>query len=101
MEFEKFNCFFVGFLRYSFGRIKVSTVVKREYTPRSFSESSYHVKTNQLICFAYQLTGLYIIRGFTELYFLTHYGFILENHFYFVMRSTIVLNLLYLEYLCK
>ena len=33
VEFEKFNCFFVGFLRFSFGRIKVmSTVVEREYT---------------------------------------------------------------------
>ena len=33
-EFEKFNCFFVDFSRYSFGRIKViSTVVEREYTP--------------------------------------------------------------------
>ena len=34
MEFVKFNCFFIDFLRYSFGRIKViSTVVEREYTP--------------------------------------------------------------------
>ena len=34
MEFEKFNCFFIDFLRYSFGRIKViSNVVEREYTP--------------------------------------------------------------------
>ena len=34
LEFEKFNCFFVDFLRYSFGRIKVIlTVVEREYTP--------------------------------------------------------------------
>ena len=50
MEFEKFNCFFVGFLRSSFGRIKVmSTVVEREYTP----DITRH------ICFAYQLTGLY------------------------------------------
>ena len=33
MEFEKFHCFFVDFLRYSFRRIKViSTVVEREYT---------------------------------------------------------------------
>ena len=52
-EFEKFNCFFVDFLRYSFGRIKViSTVVEREYTP--------HI-TRQ-ICIAYQLTGFYMIR---------------------------------------
>ena len=50
MEFEKFNCFFVGFLRYTFRRIKVmSTVVEREYTPDI---------TRQL-GFVYQLTGLY------------------------------------------
>ena len=41
---------FVGFLRSSFGRIKVmSTVVEREYTP----DITGH------ICFAHQLTGLY------------------------------------------
>ena len=34
MEFEFFNCFFIGFLRESFGRIKlISTVVERKYTP--------------------------------------------------------------------
>ena len=50
MEFEKFNCFFVDFLRSSFGRIKVmSTVAEREYTP----------DITQYTCFAYQLTGLY------------------------------------------
>ena len=50
MEFEKFNCFFIEFLRFSFGRIKVMpTVVEREYTP----DITRH------ICFAYQLTGLY------------------------------------------
>ena len=44
MEFEKFNCFFVGFLRFSFGRIKVmSTVVEREYT----------ADITRRICFAY------------------------------------------------
>ena len=33
-EFEKFNCFFVDFLRSSFRGIKVKpTVVEREYTP--------------------------------------------------------------------
>ena len=63
MEFEKFNWFFVDFLIYSFGRIKfISPVVERE------------------ICFAYQLTGFYMIRDFTERYFLTDYT--LENHFY-------------------
>ena len=50
MEFEKFNCFFVGFLRSSFGRIKVmSTVVEREYTP----------DITRYIDFACQLIGLY------------------------------------------
>ena len=34
MEFKKFNCFFVDYLRYGFGRIKfISTVAEREYTP--------------------------------------------------------------------
>ena len=75
MEFETFNCFFTDFLRYSFGRIKViSTVVEREYTP----------DINWQICFAYQLTDFYMLRGFTERYFLTDYSYILENHFYFV-----------------
>ena len=33
METEKFNSFFIDFLRYSFERIKVIlTVVEREYT---------------------------------------------------------------------
>ena len=46
IELEKFNCFFVDFLRSSFGRIKVmSTVVERDIYGH--------------ICFAYQLTGLY------------------------------------------
>ena len=62
-EFEKCH-----FLRYSFGKIKViSTVVEREYTP----DITRHV------CFAYQLTGFYKIRGFTDRYFLTDYSFIL------------------------
>ena len=61
MEFEKFNCFFIDFLRYSFGRIKViSTVVERECTP----------DITWQICFVNQLTGFYMIRGFTEQYFL-------------------------------
>ena len=44
MEFERLNCFFVDFLKYSFGRIKViSTVVEGEYTPDITPQ----------ICFAY------------------------------------------------
>ena len=75
MEFEKNNCFFIDFLRYSFGRIKViSTVVERDYTP----------DITWQICFAYQLTDFYMIRGSTERFFLTDYRYILENHFYFV-----------------
>ena len=75
MEFEKFNCFFINFLRYSFGTIRVnSTVVEREYARDK----------NWQICFAYQLTDFYMLRGFTERYFLIDYSYILENHFYFV-----------------
>ena len=71
----KFNCFFVNFLRYSFKRIKIiSIVVEREHTP----------DVTRQICFAYQLTVLYMIRRFTERYFLKGYSFILENHFYIV-----------------
>ena len=47
MEFEKVNCFFSDFLRYSFGRIKViSTVVET----------------------VVKLIGFYMIRGFTKQY---------------------------------
>ena len=75
MEFERFNCFFIDFLRYSFVRIKViSTVVERDYT-RDITWQ---------ICFAYQLTGFYMIRGYTGLCLLTGYSYILENHFCFV-----------------
>ena len=78
MELEKFSCFFIDFLRHSFGRIKIiSTVVERDYTPDK----------NCQICFAYQLTDFYILRSFTERYFLTDYSYILENHFYFVNVS--------------
>ena len=72
MEFEKFNCFFVGL-----GRIKlISTVVEREHTP----------DITRQICFAYKLTGFYMIGDFTERYFLTDYGYILEKNFYFVNK---------------
>ena len=74
-EFEKFKCFFIDFLRYTFRIIKViSTVLEREYTP----SITWH------IYFAYQLTGFYMIRGFTERYFLTDYSYILEKHFYYI-----------------
>ena len=66
---------FIDFLRYSFGRIKViSTVVEREYAP----------DITWQIYFGYQLTGFYMIRGFTERYFPTDYSYILENRFYFI-----------------
>ena len=52
----------------------VSTMIEREYTPDIIWQ----------ICLGYQLTGFYMIRGFTERYFLTDYSYILENHFYFI-----------------
>ena len=42
-------------------------------------------QTHRQFWFVYQLTGLYMIRGFTERYFPEDYSFILENHFYFVI----------------
>ena len=43
-EFEKFKCFFVNFLGYSFGRIKIiSTVVEREYTPDITHRFALHI----------------------------------------------------------
>ena len=79
-EFVKFNCYFVTFLRYSFRRIKVIlTVIEKDYIPDLPPQ----------ICFVYQLTGFYMIRGFTERHFLTDYSYTLEK--------TIVLNLLYTE----
>ena len=52
-----------------------------------FSKNSYHIETNQLICFTHQLTGFYMIRGFTERYFLTDYSYILEKHFHLINTS--------------
>ena len=70
MEFERFHCFLINFLKYSFGRIKaISTVVEREYTP----DITWKIR------FAFQLSGFYMI-----LYFLTDFSYILGNHFYFV-----------------
>ena len=78
MEFEKLNCFFVDFLRYSFGIMKViSTMVETKYTP----------DITWQICFACHLTGCFTIGGFTERYFLTDCSYISENHFYFVNAS--------------
>ena len=72
--------FFVNFLRCSFGGIKViSTMVEGECTPDIMRQ----------ICFAYQLTYFYIVRGFTERYFLTGYSCVSENHFYFINASFI------------
>ena len=71
---KEFNCFFVNFLRYSFGRKKaISTVIEREYTP----------DITRQVCFAYELTSVYMIKRFTERYFITDYSYILENRFYF------------------
>ena len=61
MKYEKFNYFVVGFLRYNFGRMKVvSAVAEREHTPN----------ITRQICLVYQLTGFYMIIGFTEWYYL-------------------------------
>ena len=89
-EFEKFNCFFVNFLRCNFGRIKVIlTVVKRENTPDIARQ----------ICLSYQLTGLYRRRGFTERYFLK--VIFLKTTFISLMLPNIVLNRLYPEHFAK
>ena len=75
MELEKFNCFFIDYLRNIFGRIKViSTVVKKKYKP----------DITRQICFAYQLTDFYMLRSFTDRYFLRNYSYILVKHFCFV-----------------
>ena len=58
----------------------------REYNLfRPWLKKNIH-QTHRQFCFAYQLTGLYIIRGFTERYFPADYSYILENHFYFVIK---------------
>ena len=81
MEFEKFNCFFIDYLR--FERIKViSTVVEREYKPGITWQ----------ICFGYQLTDFYMIRDSTKRYFLTDYSYIIKNHFYFVNAPSYCFN---------
>ena len=44
MEFEKFNCLFIDFLRYTFGRIKVIlTVVEGEYKPDITDRFALHI----------------------------------------------------------
>ena len=69
-EFEKFNCFSIDFYKIVLGEC-ISTVTEREYIPN----------ITRQICFAYQFTGFYMIRGFTERYFLTDCSYILEKHF--------------------
>ena len=72
-DFEKFNCFFVNFLKYSFGRIKfILTVAEREYTPD---------KPTDLLCIPIDWS-LHDKRFYR--YFQVDYSYILENHFYFV-----------------
>ena len=39
------------------------------YSEIPFTKNLYHIETIQLICFANQLTGFYMIQGFTEGYF--------------------------------
>ena len=74
MEFEKFNCFFIDFLRYSFVRIK-------SYFDRGWKRVYTRHNLTDLLCIS--LTDFYMIKGLTEWYFLTYYRYILENHFYF------------------
>ena len=38
-----------------------------------FSKKLYHIETSPLICYANQLSGCYMIRGFTERYFQIDY----------------------------
>ena len=38
------------------------------YSEIPFSKNLYHIEAIQLICFANQLTGFYMIQGFTEKY---------------------------------
>ena len=93
MEFEKFSCFFADFLRYRFGRIRVMSIgAEREYTPN----------VTRQICFEYQLTDFYMIRGFTERYFLTDYIHILENQFYFCKCARLLFLTFFIQnFWCK
>ena len=47
-------------------------MIEREYTP----------DITRQIYFAYQLTGFYMIRGFTQRYFVIDYSYILEKHLF-------------------
>ena len=72
-DFEKFNCFFVNFLKYSFGRIKfISTVVEREYTPDTPTD---------LLCISIGWS-LHDKRFYWTVF--PDYSYILENHIYFM-----------------
>ena len=85
MEFEKFNCFLANFLRYSFGRIKViSTVIERELYIRHNATDLLCISIDWFLYARRYIIPCYMTRGFTERYFLTGYGNILENDFYFV-----------------
>ena len=55
MEFKKFDYFFADFFRYNFGFKFILTVIEKNYTP----------DITQQICFAYQETSFYMVRGFT------------------------------------
>ena len=49
------------------------------YSEIPLSKNSYHMETSQLICFANQLTGYYMIQGSTKRYFYTEYNFTILN----------------------
>ena len=66
-ELEKFNCFSANFLRSTFWGIKImSRVLERKHTSG----------ITQNICFAYQLTGFYMIEVSLNS---ISYSYILEN----------------------
>ena len=70
VEFEKFNCFFVDFWKYSFGRIKVIlTVVGGEYTL-------------DLLCISIDWF-LDDKRFYLTVFPNRLYSYVLENNFYF------------------
>ena len=63
------------------------------------AEREYTADITRQFCFAYQLTGFYIIRGFTERYFLTDYSYI-KNYFYFVNASDYCFKLSFSKMFC-
>ena len=76
MEFEKFNCFFIDFLRLLENESYFDRGWKRVYTRHNLTD---------LLCIS--IAYFYMIRESTEPYFLTDYSYILENHIYILNAS--------------